>query len=251
MTGISKLSSSLLLAIILIFLFFSCSSKVKSIKGKAYKYASMKDEVLHLDLDKSRKDSVIINLSDLCDSLIYIPLETQKECLLGSWLVEFFIDGNDIFMQVDRSAYHFKQSGEFVCQYGRLGRGAKEYSCSGLALNTNDKRVYAKADFKRRLLEFDYDGRLISSKIKMADNQYMMMYSPIEKELIYSSNYSLSKDKKIKTDYNILSAYDLNGKIKYNIKTLLYLILFLTIMILESLLHQHFLILMKTQIFVG
>jgi hypothetical protein len=198
MTYISKFLNRLLLAIIFISLFSGCSSKVKIekvIKEKPYKYSSMIDGVLHLDLDKSRQDSAIMNLSDICDSLIYIPIETKKECLLGSHLNEFYMDKEEIFIQVNTSAYHFKRTGEFVCQFGRRGRGPGEYVCTDFAVNKDDKRVYAHSIYGHRIFEFNYDGKLLSSKVRTKEGQTGMLYSSKDKSLIYTSTYSLSLDK--------------------------------------------------------
>lgn len=223
MTNISKISRKLLLAIIFISLFSACSSKVKPqkvIKEKAYKYASVKDGVLHLDLDKSRKDSSIMNLSEVCDSLIYIPLETKKECLLGRNLNEFYMDGDEILLQINTSAYHFKRSGEFVCQFGRRGRGPGEYVCTDFAVNKEEKKVYAHSIFGHRIFEFNYDGKLLSSKVRTKEGQTCMLYSPKDKSLIYTSSYVLSLDKDIKSDkYTMLNSFDLKGKQNYNLKS--------------------------------
>jgi len=211
-----------LFAILVLSLFSGCvgkSSKVLVEKEKLYKYASMKDGILHLDIDKSRHDSLMIDLSMICDTLIYVPLETNKKCLLGNHLNEFFIDGDDIFLQMNLAAYRFKMNGDFVCQFGKLGRGPGEYSCTGLAINTDDKRVYSKANYRHRLYEFDYSGKFLSSKIKTHDWQNDMLYSPLDKTLLYSYNYSLTTDKDIKTDYNMLTAFDLKGKKKYSLES--------------------------------
>jgi len=211
-----------LFAILVLSLFYGCvgkSSKLIVENEKQYKYASMKDGILHLDIDKSRHDSLMIDLSMICDTLIYIPLETNKKCLLGNHLNEFFVDGDDIFIHMDLAAYRFKMNGNFVCQFGKLGRGPGEYSCTGLAINTDDKRVYSKANYRHRIYEFDYSGKFLSSKVKTSDWQNDMFYSPFDKTLLYSYSYSLSTDKDLKTDYNILTAYDLKGKEKYILKS--------------------------------
>jgi len=205
--------------LITIFLLSACSSTSnKKSKEKSYQYASMQDGILHLDIDKARKDSAILNLSQICDSLIYIPLETKKECLLSNRLRRLCIDGDDIFMQVRVSAYHFKTSGKFVCQLGKKGRGPGEYTCTGLTVNPDKKRVYAYANFKHNVFEYDYDGNLISDKIKLSSGKDIL-YNPYTKSMFYTSLYNFSLEMSKDTEYNVLSEYDLEGELKSNIKS--------------------------------
>ena len=51
------------------------------------------------------------------------------------------MDGDEILLQINTSAYHFKRSGEFVCQFGRRGRGPGEYVCTDFAVNKEEKKV--------------------------------------------------------------------------------------------------------------
>jgi len=208
----------LLLFTLCIFL-VSCGGKSKkdlSSKEKGYKYASIKDGVLHLDLDKSRKDSTRLNLSDICDSLIYIPLETKKELLLSNMLNELCIDGDDLFIHIGWGVYHFKTDGEFVCQIGKIGRGPGECVCTGICLNKELKHVYVRANYKNKLLEYDYDGKLISERIKLKDRQREMLYLPAKKSLFYTTSFILAQRKGITPKYITLSEYDLDGKLKYS-----------------------------------
>ena len=82
-----------------------------------------------------------MKLSDICDSLIYIPLETKKESLLGG-VSKVKVDGDDVFINYYWGLYHFKINGDFVGQIGRKGRGPGEYICTGFCLNKKDKNIY-------------------------------------------------------------------------------------------------------------
>jgi len=221
MKKIISFSIKALVSLVLLSVLFACSgnSNKKVVEDKPYQYASMQDGVLHLDIDKARKDSTILKLSEVCDSLIYIPLETKKECLLGRHLNDFYIDGDDIFLHMDVSAYHFKTSGKFVGQLGKKGRGPSEYICRALTVNKDDKRIYAKANYKRRMMEFDYNGNLLSDDIKLSPSQEGILYFSPSKSLFYTSSYNFLLEKSKTNEYSLLSEYDLNGKLKIKIKS--------------------------------
>jgi hypothetical protein len=214
--------SNLTLVVLSLILCFACSGeqkKAEKVQEKAYKYASMKDGILHLDVDKSRKDSAIMNLSSICDSLIYIPLETNSKSIIGGQLNEFYIDGDDMFLQYSWKAYRFKTDGKFVCQFGKLGRGPGEYTCTGLTVNPVDKRVYVKANYKHRMFTYDYNGKLISDKVKIGDSHAEMIFYPKTKSVLYTSAYSFDLKESKKSNYDILKSYDLEGKLKTKIKS--------------------------------
>lgn len=207
----------LLVSLVAIFLLYACgaNSKEKVINEKSYTYASMKDGVLHLDIDKARKDSSVLNMSEICDSLIYIPLQTSDYCLLGEQLNDLQVDGDDLFLHVGWGVYHFKSDGRFVCQIGKSGRGPGECVCTGLCVNSELKRVYVKANYKHKLLVYDYDGKIVSESISLSDKQSDMLYLPSTKSIFYTSNFLLNKSVEDVNEYITLSEYDLKGELVY------------------------------------
>ena len=102
--------------ILLLFIVAGCGTserkRTDSIVEKPYKYASMKDNLLHLDLLNSKKDSSVLKLSQVVDSLIYIPLETSKECLLKNHIHKICIDEDNIFLQDGWYVYNYDISGK-------------------------------------------------------------------------------------------------------------------------------------------
>jgi len=200
------------------------SSDKKSVKEKAYKYASMKDGVLHLDLKEARKHQQEVKLSDICDSLIYIPLETKKECLLGK-NASIRIDGDDVFCRYSRGLYHFNTDGTFIGQIGKIGRGPGEFICTCFCINRRDKRIYIYANYKHRIFEYDYNGKLLSNDFTLGDNIVArMLFSEKSNSIINSSSYILKtfEDVKNTSDYNILNEKSLNSKICNTIKSKYY-----------------------------
>ena len=223
MYKINKNIIALFVAAIVTILSISCSGnaskkKVKESKKveKAYKYASMKDGVLHLDLNEARKHPKEVKLSDICDSLIYIPLETKKASLINS-INRIDIDGDDLFIQDGWKLLHFNRSGKFINQIGRTGRGPGEYICVGFSLNKKEKVIYAMANYKHRVMKFSYNGKLLSNELKF--NEYIVrpVYSEKLNSIIGTDIYSLSKnDSQI---YNRIKTLDINNGVITDIKS--------------------------------
>jgi len=214
---------SVLFVIILLFACGSTSSQKqednKSIKEKTYKYASMKDGVLHLDLNEARKHSREVKLSDICDSLIYIPLETKKECMLGNSFNRIEIDGEDVFIQYGWRLLHFDIYGRFHGQLGKTGRGPGEYVCVGFCLNRKDKQVYARTGYRKRLYVFDYSGNLIDDKCRINDFPSPIFYNKINKTILSGFDYNLISDDVRNEEYNMVSERTIDGKIVTSIKS--------------------------------
>jgi len=180
----------------------------KSVKEKPYKYASMKDGVLHLDLNEARKHPQEVKLSEICDSLIYIPLETKKKCLLGRNINRVEIDGDDVFIHEGWKLLHFDISGKFVGQLGKTGRGPGEYVCAGLFLDRDNKKVYAMANYRHRVFEFDYNGRLLSDTIRFKKHLNDIVYIPDLRTVYGSLQYCVTDDRY--KQYNIYSKIDID-----------------------------------------
>jgi hypothetical protein len=185
----------------------SSKQKVKESKKieKAYKYASMKDGVLHLDLNEARKHPKEVKLSDICDSLIYIPLETKKSSLV-QFISRAHIDGDDLFFQDGWKLLHFNINGKFLGQLGKTGRGPGEYICGGLCLDSENNKVYTKATFRNRIYEFDYNNKFISGKLKCNECLSSLCFNKKNNSIVGPSWYLFAKGKKVK--YNIITEVD-------------------------------------------
>jgi hypothetical protein len=79
-----------------------------------------------IELDVSRTDTLY--LSQIADSISYIQLETNEECLLGGISKVLYING--IYYISDRSfiVYMFDSAGKYIAQLNRFGRDEGEYS---------------------------------------------------------------------------------------------------------------------------
>ena len=70
-----------------------------------------------------------VNLSEVADSIVYIPLETTDSCLLSDELQIFY--GKDaIFVgdQKNERFYRFDKHGSFLNTIGQKGEGPADYT---------------------------------------------------------------------------------------------------------------------------
>ncbi|MCM1109057.1 MAG: 6-bladed beta-propeller, partial [Clostridium sp.] len=103
------------------------------------------------------------------DSLIntkrrYLPLETTEECLIGR-IDKLETDGTDIFVfdETNNRALRFSQvDGRFLNKFGCKGRGPGEYtSLTDMAINRKNKEISLLDYQGRKLLHFNYEGKLL------------------------------------------------------------------------------------------
>jgi len=213
MYKINKKVIILFIATIVTILSISCSGnaskqKVKESKKieKTYKYASIKDGILHLDLNKARKHPKELKLSEICDSVIYIPLETKKECLLSECINRIVIDGEDVFIQDGWKLFHF--NGNFLGQLGKTGRGPGEYICADVFVDKKSKHVFAKANYRNCLFCFNYAGEFMNNNITVKGN-HQMLFNSVKKDIYMVHSYDLLTSSPVNKDYAFLSVLNL------------------------------------------
>lgn len=206
---------------------FSCGNSPKPTKEQSLQdskknseYVKIKDGVLHFDLNKAKDHPKTIKLSEVCDSLIYVPLETKKGCLLNRGIHKIVKDGEDLFIHYSHGLYHFNMKGKLVCQIGKTGRGPGEYLCGGFCVSKKNKRIYALSIYRRRILEFDYSGKLISDKVKINDYPNDFMYDDLTDNIISSHDYELSTSGSINSvKYDLYKIRNLKWEILYTHKS--------------------------------
>ena len=90
----------------------------------------------------------IFNYSDYIDSVVYVPLETSDECLVGEISDMHFVNDR-IFVKSGFSIFIFSKDGKFISKISRRGRGHGEYSnMAGWDVNpsNNEISIYSNAD---------------------------------------------------------------------------------------------------------
>lgn len=204
----------LLIGSFVISICFSCNTQANKNNNTSsikYKYASMKDGVLHLDLNEARKHPEELKLSEICDSLIYVPLETTNASLIGNIINDIKIDGEDIFIRAGWRLLHFNKTGKFINQIGKTGRGPGEYVCGGFCIDKVKQRIFAIATYRHKILCFDYDGILLSDTLKIQPDQTNIHFNDSLNMFYFGYGYDLlCTDEMNKHSYNIYTSVNLN-----------------------------------------
>lgn len=106
-------------------------------------------------------------LSDLAESIVYVPLETKNKFLIGS-IRQFDVSDNYILVACSKTniAYLFRKDGRFVSQVGDQGGGPGEYlgPPSSLFIDEKRGRIYIIASYQQYQLIYDLKGKYLSTK---------------------------------------------------------------------------------------
>jgi hypothetical protein len=145
-------------------LVFSLVSCLKS-NNKNQTEAEPLDEGYSLFTIDSKDMKSELYVSDIADSIVYIPLETKNETFI-KYLNRYIICENDIFIQDGgKTVSRYSKTGKFLNHIGAVGQGPGEYvACTGFEVDDENKRLYLHAVFEYKILIYDYSGRLIGSK---------------------------------------------------------------------------------------
>jgi hypothetical protein len=105
--------------IIIFLLITSCKSKITDkIKEEKIYSINIKEEDIKLNY----------KLSELIDTVTYIPLETNKESLIGRIdRIKFYNNYIYLYDRISNTIFQFYKNGKFISKYHRLGRGPFEY----------------------------------------------------------------------------------------------------------------------------
>lgn len=151
-----------LLGIILLFM-VSCSSG-QSTRSNDY------GDAIQLKVVNADNPIEIVKLTDLVDSVEYIPLETTDECLLGN-IYNIKEDAGIFFIWVREGLYAFSSDGKFLNRIGRKGDAPGEYiymNC--FYLDTFNKRVGIACELQHKIFLYTYDG-VFHSCLELRDTE--------------------------------------------------------------------------------
>ena len=92
------------------------------------------------DLLASKRE---LKLSELADSVWYVPLETTPQCILAEKFDHFRYKNNTFYIMDDysRTVHVFSDKGKFLNRIGHKGGGPSEFNCC-LQMVVNNKNLY-------------------------------------------------------------------------------------------------------------
>ena len=151
---------------------------------------SVAQDVVKIVVDPNGVQTGECKLSDLAESIEYIPLETNDKCLIG-YVLFFDISENYIVIYCNKSKliYLFHRTGRFICQVGEYGEGSREYlHVDGLFIDEKKKRIIVISATAKKQLNYDLNGNFISS-IEIKDKGSCMRLHN-NRFLVKTNNYN-------------------------------------------------------------
>ncbi|MDR1332765.1 MAG: 6-bladed beta-propeller [Tannerella sp.] len=159
-----------------------------------------------IDVSTAYREKAGATLSQICDDIEFLPLETTDECLLDRDLA-ITVTGTDIFIYDYNKGYRFDRNGKFLNSIGTRGQGPAELiKPMRMTVDTLNRQVYFLDDGK--IVKYDCDGNyletvktesgrfmfdLITPGLFLMDYPYYMFAKPKER---FSMYFYSEKEKK-------------------------------------------------------
>lgn len=159
--GISKLTKlSLfdglkLLALAIPLVLMSCSGSTST---SAKQDTQSKNQVLDIHLSDQKTDEVC-KATDIADTVMYVPLETNEKSLLGYlWIIA--MNESYIVVSDNERIMAFHRNGKFIGQIGSKGKGPGEFTHIWNILLNGDTLFVTSAE-KQGISKFTIDGKYL------------------------------------------------------------------------------------------
>ena len=126
---------------------------------------------IEIKIDPKNMPEGDLRMSDLIESVEYIPLETTDECLIGDGVRYDFNDEYIIAGDLHGEAvYLFNRKGKFIRAIGGKGPGPQEFTYIGkLWINSEDQNIMVSCG---KILHFNYKGDyLYTTSFPMDDRE--------------------------------------------------------------------------------
>ena len=135
------------------------------------------ENIHKIDLYKAYQKRNNFPLSMFAESLEYIPLKTNSDCLLSESIKRIIFTSNEIFIFDFNAVYRFNKSGKFVSRIGRTGRGPGEcQKPRDMVLDTVNQQVTILD--REKLVTYDFNGDFVRiHKLKAQSNSMLQTSS--------------------------------------------------------------------------
>mgnify|MGYP006288657929 CR=1 FL=1 len=117
-----------------------------------------KENSRKINIDLSSEKS--IGLSEICENVQYIHLETSDECLVD-YIRDLVVKDSLIYLSTNKQVYKFNTKGRFISTIGRYGKGPGEYPGIGSGgFDVDDNRIVVQPNALKTIV-YDLDGNLL------------------------------------------------------------------------------------------
>lgn len=180
----------LMLLAIIVFLFIMCDPRTKT--------EDYKDSLL---LEFPDKGEDTLKVSYFADTVIYVPLETTKESLVG-FSPQLWVNDSIILISGSKSEIlMFNREGKFLRKIGKRGRGPGEYQ-EVFHFDVINDTIYISSTGKRSFIRYAFNGKFCDEiKLKFqpvvfnctADNQ-LVYYNMFDGKIYVYKNIFVKPD---------------------------------------------------------
>jgi hypothetical protein len=162
------------------------------------------NDLRYIDVAGGVGKSRTFNLSEIADSIEYIPLETTSESLIGKIFANLiYLENNVLYIILqEESLKIFNKKGEYINTFRKKGRGPGEYEfLANIDIDYNSGNIYIKGH--RKIIEYknnseyirtiyfpenkEIDCSRLSSDFKSIGNHFLINYYIIKKNSIHSA----------------------------------------------------------------
>jgi hypothetical protein len=122
------------------------------------------NDLRYIDVAGGVGKSRTFNLSEIADSIEYIPLETTSESLIGKIFAnKIYMENHILYIPLqDQSIKIFNKTGGFINSLYKQGRGPGEYlRIITLDIDLNTNNIYIQSN--NRILEYKCNGEFVRS----------------------------------------------------------------------------------------
>lgn len=154
-------------------------------------------------------------LSDIADSIKFIPLEKTEQSLLAS-VSRVEVEGdniivNAVFGQTRSYYFRYNTDGRFLNTIGRVGRGPGEYLQSDFSIDYEKKRmVVFRWQSTKDFITYKYDGEYLG-KLPISPISNSFRFTCLSGGRVAVYRYSNSRQWPIDTTISLFDLYDSTG----------------------------------------
>jgi len=163
-----------------LFIIFSCRTNISP------KDTSIGFKPYEINLDHSFGNIKTHLLSDLCEEIDYIPLETNPSYLIQK-IRQIALTDSFVFISDFNKLIQFYRNGKFIRQIGKQGRGPEEYVyIRDIGINEKKSTIIISSPMNHSVFEYDFNGKYLRSvkvpvnfgELLIIDSTSLMLHIP-------------------------------------------------------------------------
>ena len=150
-----KLIKDLIFLFLVLFTFFSCNSDKKTVAIAD----TTDDRIPVIDIEKAMDNlsNQKMNFSEFVEDIVYIPLETNNQSLIGGKAVPVLNVSENLIFYGDMM---FSRDGHFIRKLGKIGQGPEEYVMAlDIAVDEERQEFYVYNNAGRNIYIYDFDNK--------------------------------------------------------------------------------------------